>query len=273
MNPSPQQPPAPLAVAVSPHLDDAAFSVGGLLARLVGEGWHVRVVTALTATVADPTGFALACQTDKGIGPDVDYMALRREEDLAAMASLGVEDVVHLLLPEAPHRGYASAAELFAGPRDDDGLVEELVPALAPHLAGAHLVLAPQALGSHVDHVLVGRAVLRLAEAGEPADAQRLWWRDSPYVIRDPAAASPLDLRGGADEQGGLGEQGVDVSSVLGRKVGACQAYASQLGFQFGGPEGCADAVSALAGSDAQRRGVVGGAAEVLLGTAPVPLA
>ncbi len=257
-----------LAVAVSPHLDDAAFSVGGLLARLADDGWHVRVVTALTATVAGPAGFALACQTDKGLGPEVDYMALRRGEDVAAMGHLGVEDVVHLPLPEAPHRGYDSAGELFAGVRDDDDLVDRLVPALAPHLAGADLVLAPQALGQHVDHVLVARAVLGLAAtavSGSAEDAVWAWWRDSPYVIRDPAAASPLDL------PDGLAEQGVDVSEVVAAKVRSCQAYASQLGFQFGGPDGCADAVRALAVSDAGRTGAAGEAAEVLLAAAPLP--
>lgn len=259
-----------LAVAVSPHLDDAAFSVGGLLTRLVGAAWHVRVVTALTASVADPKGFALACQTDKGIDPDVDYMALRRAEDLAAMAYLGVEDVVHLPLPEAPHRGYDSAAALFAGPREDDHLVDRLVPVLAPQLAGADLVLAPQALGSHVDHVLVARAVLQLAGAagadgGDGGDhVDRFWWRDSPYVVRDPAAASPLALRGA------LSEQVVDVSAVLEDKVRACQAYPTQLGFQFGGPDGCAGAVTALARSEAARSGATADAAEVLLGLRPL---
>lgn len=257
-----------LAVAVSPHLDDAAFSAGGLLARLVDDGWHVRVITALTATVADPAGFALACQTDKRIDAGVDYMALRRDEDQGAMGHLGVEDVVHLPLPEAPHRGYDSAAELFAGPREGDDLVDRLVPALAPHLAGADLVMAPQALGRHVDHLLVSRAVLRLAATAVSESAENarwVWWRDSPYVVRDPAASTPLDL------PGALVEQSVDVVAVLERKISACQAYASQLGFQFGGPDGCAEAVGALARSEAERRGVPGGAAEVLLGSHPLP--
>ena len=38
----------------------------------------VTVVTCFTRSVPDPQGFALACQLDKGLGPEVDYMALRR---------------------------------------------------------------------------------------------------------------------------------------------------------------------------------------------------
>ena len=78
----------PTALALSPHLDDAAFSCGGTLARLAGAGWRVVVATAFTATVPEPSGFALACQLDKGLAPEVDYMALRRDEDAAAMRAL-----------------------------------------------------------------------------------------------------------------------------------------------------------------------------------------
>ena len=85
----------PRVVAVSPHLDDAAFSAGALLAGLAAAGADVCVVTVFTASVPEPRGFALACQTDKGIAPEVDYMALRRAEDDAAVAALGAP--VHLL--------------------------------------------------------------------------------------------------------------------------------------------------------------------------------
>src|SRR4051794_17082837 len=102
----------PIALAVSPHLDDVAFSCGGTLGVLRRAGWSVRVVTVFTATVLPLSEFALACQLDKDLGPDVDYMALRRREDAQAMACLDVDRVEHLDLPEAPHRGYTSAADL-----------------------------------------------------------------------------------------------------------------------------------------------------------------
>ena len=84
----------PTALALSPHLDDAAFSCGGLLASLAREGWHVVMATLFTASVADPTGFALACQLDKGLPAEVDYMALRRAEDVRAAAEAGLSHAV-----------------------------------------------------------------------------------------------------------------------------------------------------------------------------------
>lgn len=225
------------ALFLSPHLDDVAFSCGGLVARLADEGWRTVIATAFTATVLPATGFALACQTDKGLAADVDYMALRREEDARAAGILGAE-ARWLDLPEAPHRGYESAAALFGELREDDaahaavaGHVEALVRELDPEL-----VLAPQGLGRHVDHRQVVRAVL----ASVPAD--RLgFFRDTPYVIRDPRAEPDALLVVALDELE------VPVLGALERKIGASCAYASQVGFQFGGPEAAATALTALA--------------------------
>jgi len=94
-------------LAVSPHLDDAVFSVGGTLAALTDAGHDVTVLTCFTGSVPDPTGFALACQLDKGLAADVDYMALRRAEDDTATALLGASNA-HLGLLEAPHPAPAS---------------------------------------------------------------------------------------------------------------------------------------------------------------------
>ncbi len=215
-------------VAVSPHLDDAAFSVGGTLAALADAGHEVTVVTCFTASVPDPTGFALACQLDKGLPADVDYMALRRDEDAAAMAVLGATPV-HLDLPEAPHRGYTGAPDLFAGVHDGDEVWRSVRDLLAA--VPGDLWLAPQALGSHVDHLQVLRAV---AGTGRPV----LWWRDSPYVLRDPGARPGPDLPGGLTD--------LELPQDLDRRADACARYATQLGFQFGGPERMRAALAGL---------------------------
>ena len=228
-----------LALALSPHLDDAAFSCGGTLARLAGAGWRVVVATAFTASVPDPRGFALACQTDKGLGPEVDYMALRRAEDAAAVAALGAEPV-WMSFREAPHRGYADAPALFAGPRPEDDIVGTLAPALGALIVARapDLVLAPQAIGGHADHIQLVRALDRLA-TGVPV----LWWRDFPYVTREAAPREPW-----RDRMAALDAVDVALSPEEdAAKYRACAAYASQLGFQFGGREGLDRALAAAA--------------------------
>lgn len=200
-------------VAVSPHLDDAAFSVGGTLAALVDAGHDVTVVTCFTASVPDPTGFALACQTDKGIGPEVDYLALRRAEDAAAMRALGVRHV-HLPRPEAPHRGYDGPAALFAGVRPDDVVdLRELGD------LDADVWFAPQGLGGHVDHLHVVAAVAALRRP-------TAWWRDAPYVLRQPDAPPSPALPEGL--------RPLRLPALPERRLDACACYATQLPYQFG---------------------------------------
>ncbi len=217
------------ALALSPHLDDAAFSCGGTLALLVSRGWRVVPATLFTRSMPDPQGFALACQLDKGLDATVDYMALRRAEDVAACRALGLGEPVHIPLPEAPHRGYHSAMALFGGvlPEDDVG------PSLAAAIRGLvddhepDLILAPQAIGGHVDHVQV---VLALGDVAVPT----LWWRDFPYAARGGAPLEPFGER-----MEDLPEHRILLDREARRaKETGCLAFASQLGFQFGGPEG-----------------------------------
>jgi LmbE family N-acetylglucosaminyl deacetylase len=223
--------PLPTALALSPHLDDAAFSCGGTLNRLAANGWRVVMATVFAASVPDPQGFALACQLDKGLGPEIDYMALRRAEDVEAARHLAIAPPVHLPFREAPHRGYGSAPELFGAPRADDAVAADLAPALADLIAATapDLLLAPQAIGGHVDHVRMVEA-LRGLGLGLPV----LWWRDFPYTVRTAEPKQPLahlfaDL---PEIAVALDPQGAEA------KLQACAAYASQIGFQFGGPAG-----------------------------------
>ena len=224
------------ALALSPHLDDAAFSCGGTLARLARMGWEVTIATVFTRSVPSPTGFALACQLDKGLPADVDYMALRREEDAVACAALGARPL-WLDFAEAPHRGYADTSALFAPPKPEDDALVPLCGMLGDLVAAApDLILAPQAIGGHVDHVLVALALRLVLPAAAPPV---LWWTDFPYAMRPGThPAQPF-----ADEMATLPERTVTGDAAA--RLAACSAYATQLGFQFGGAAGLAMALRA----------------------------
>lgn len=243
------------AVAVSPHLDDAVFSCGATLAGLAAGGWEVVLVTVFTQSVPDPHGFALACQTDKGIAPDVDYMALRRDEDRAAAAVLGLSGVVHLPLPEAPHRGYESAEQLFTPVRPTDRAPAQVAAALGPVLDGLdpERIFAPLGIGGHVDHRVVEEALSWLAH---PAPVVR--WRDTPYALRETGAGKLPD------------ETGIPIAALLERKLDACAAYTTQLGFQFGGADAMREQLTAFHAAEGRRLGL-DGPAEGLVEPPPDP--
>lgn len=225
----------PRAVALSPHLDDAAFSCGGTLARLAGAGWEVTVCTAFTLSVPNPAGFALACQLDKGLPPDVDYMAIRRTEDAEACRRLGARPL-WLPFAEAPHRGYGNPGALFGPIGAADGVALPLADALGEVLSPRpDLVLGPQAVGGHVDHVQLVHTLRRVLPEGVPV----LWWTDFPYAARSHShPARPF-----AAAMASLQERAIPGDAAA--RLHACAAYATQVGFQFGDANGLADALAA----------------------------
>ncbi len=233
------------ALLLSPHLDDAAFSCGGTAATLAAAGWNVVVATVFTRSVHPASGFALACQRDKGLDDAVDYMALRREEDEAACRSLGARPVL-LDLPEAPNRGYGSAAALFAAPSADDTVAEPLGVLLAELLAAERpdLLLAPQGCGRHVDHLQLVTALLALPGPLPPLG----FYRDTPYVIRDPDAEPDPRVASAAAVQVVVP---LDQAART-AKQRAVSCYRTQLGFQFGGPAPAAEAIERLMRRDAE---------------------
>ena len=76
------------------------------------------------------------------------------------------------------------------------------------------MVYGPLCLGNHVDHLHVA-AALREVAAGRPM----VWWRDAPYVLRDPGTRPP---------------HARNITDTLERKVAACCAYVTQVPTQFG---------------------------------------
>jgi LmbE family N-acetylglucosaminyl deacetylase len=248
------------ALFLSPHLDDVAFSCGATLARLKARGWTVALVTVFTRSVPRPTGFALACQTDKGIAPEIDYMALRRQEDRNFAALMNVDRLVWADLPEAPHRGYVKKT-LFAPPRVEDRIGPEMRERLVPWMNELRpdVVFAPQALGSHVDHVQLVRMLPELGVEG----ARTLWYRDTPYAVRQP------DARPDATLPGNLTPLAVEVTEHLPRKVAGCNCYRTQVGFQFGGERAVETTLNGFHEREAWSQGRAG-RAEVFLVSRPL---
>ena len=231
---------------LSPHLDDVAFSCGATVAKLARDGRAV-VATMFTASVAAPRGFALACQTDKGLSADVDYMAVRRAEDAEAAAALGAE-AWWLDFPEAPHRGYGSAAELFAGVKLNDDIHESLTDRLEEFWEEVRpdWVFAPLGLGDHADHLQLIHSVCEFVSGDDT-----IWYRDAPYAIRNPAAepSAPVAGRSGF---------ALPIGAHLAAKLDACAAYRTQLAFQFGGEAAMREKLTAFAIDEGRAAGLEG---------------
>ena len=215
-------------VYVAPHLDDAALSCGGQIARLVIEGARVLVVT-ICAGSPSPTAelTPYARHLDQSLRLGADPTARRREEDTRALALLGC-DGLQLDQLDAPYRmaAYGVRHAVFGAPVADDPLgpaATQILARLHAQQPSARLYL-PLGVGSHVDHQVICAAGLALQERG----ADVAWYEDLPYATHPHAVAERLELLPGR-----FVPEVIRIGAVLDRKLRAIAEHRSQLGKLF----------------------------------------
>lgn len=234
-------------IYLSPHLDDAALSCGGAIARFVAAGQPVLVVNVCSGSPppGGPFSSFAALQHERwGLPPD-EAVARRLVEDAAALQILGA-DSLGLGLLDAIYRmpeAYVDDPTLFGPVAAGDTLAAEAGPQLEELVARFPdaIFYAPLGVGDHVDHVAVHAVAARLAGSG----ATVAYYEDFPYAARaQGAVAGRLDQLGGAS---GFGPAVAPIDAVIEPKIAAVAAYASQLGTLFGGREPMARAIAAYA--------------------------
>lgn len=190
-------------LAISPHLDDAALSVGATLADLAAQGADIHVVTMFAGAPTEPlSAVARTFHTNCGLPADASAIALRINEDRAAMNELGARaehcgflDAVYRRAPDGSWLCGHDRAMFDDLPLSRDALLDELSRDINRILAIAapDLVLTCAAVGDHIDHRLI-KAAVRNAVSG--TEMQTLLWEDLPYAInRPPATTTPPPTR------------------------------------------------------------------------------
>ncbi|GAA3372919.1 hypothetical protein GCM10020367_30810 [Streptomyces sannanensis] len=159
---------------LSPHPDDIAWSLGGTVSRLREAGADLVCLTFFNRTRYAPGNPA---HGDSRTATDV----RRIEEDgWGALADVRLE---RCDLGDASLRGYDDATEMGAEPEPE--VLREVAARLRSVIARVRpdAVLAPLAIGGHIDHSAVRRAVAGLAPV---PDAALLWYEDLPYASQNP---------------------------------------------------------------------------------------
>lgn len=234
-------------IYISPHLDDAALSCGGAIARHVADNQRVLVVTVCSGIPpADRPFSPFAQQLHARWNLDADQVVqMRLREDRVALNHLGA-DGYWLAFLDAIYRqpdAYMSDETLFGKVAADDMLRRALFDALhslARHCPGATFY-APLGVGWHVDHQIVYVAAARLAENGVAV----AFYEDFPYV----QVAGALEQRRSYLNGGGFVPKTLDIDATLAWKISAIGAYASQMEILFGGTAAMAQAVTMYAAS------------------------
>jgi LmbE family N-acetylglucosaminyl deacetylase len=210
-------------IYLSPHLDDAVLSCGGLIAQQVASGEEVTVFTVCAgdAPVGELTPYAY--ELHRRWGGAGSPVAARRAEDLVACGRLGAS-VVHYPLGDAIYRRgpagqalYPDAVAIFGALHpDEETRIEELAAGLRSSLPPVAEVYAPLALGGHVDHRLTRRAAERLERS--------IWYyRDLPYDLHDGQPPDGLPVPGAGEMRFPLASEEIDAWTA------AAGEYHSQL--------------------------------------------
>ncbi len=213
-------------IFLSPHLDDIAFSCGGLVWDLANNGHMVEIWTINAGYPPEDGLSPLANKLHLNWGLGLDAVRIRREEDQKACQILGAIpryfsylDCIYRKTP-AGEFYYYSEGHIFGGldPRESN-LIDSLSSQLLGELPEGARVVAPLGIGNHVDHELTRKAASRL---GIPLT----FYADYPYA-REIEGKETLEIMEGSSE---WQFEEFPVSDIgLEKWVLAAQAYRSQI--------------------------------------------
>lgn len=240
-------------IYLSPHPDDAALSCGGAIRTQCMAGHRVLILTVCAGDPGEGPFSELAERFHAAMAPSDQLASARRAEDWAAARLLGCE-MRQLDVPDAIYRHtdgiwmYGSLEALLGLPAPEDtALPVALRDALADVVTAepAPVLIAPLALGGHVDH----RQTRRCAETlGVPL----LYYEEFPYGDPEypglPGMGSAGMHPANAQFLSGVRpfHRAVSVAAME-RKIAAVRAYHTQIPLVFRDTGEVADRLKAYA--------------------------
>ena len=180
-------------IYLSPHLDDAILSAGGLIYEQADSGLPVEIWTVMCGypPAEEVSMFAEEQHQQWGFATAVEAMSARREEDRNAAALTGAQ-VTHFDFLDCIYRRGANDdwlySDIWVQPHTEDAqLPGQIAEAIAMRLNPDDVLVTQLAVGSHVDHVIVRQAAELL---GRPL----LYDIDIPYMLYKPEEFAPKSV-------------------------------------------------------------------------------
>jgi LmbE family N-acetylglucosaminyl deacetylase len=177
-------------IYLSPHLDDAVLSAGGLIYEQTRSGTPVEIWTFMCgfSPYEDVSPFAAAIHSQWGFSSADETTRSRRAEDRNAAAVVGATvrhfDFLDCIYRRKPNGEWLYSEISIPPYPEDEGLPQQIANAIFPHLEPDDVLVAQLSVGSHVDHVLVRQAAELL---GRPL----LYDIDVPYIFYKPQEFAP----------------------------------------------------------------------------------
>lgn len=223
---------------ISPHLDDAVFSAGNLLLRLVSKT-SITLITVFTEGSSFPYTLSAKVFLKKcGYKNALDLFKDRRTEDLAVCGELKAKSV-HLgmvdasfrkknsesygvkfigsLVPELTHVYPIYRLHIVSGKisREDKAVLSEVEAKLRAfsEIKKGGFVFCPIGIGRHVDHIIVRDVCQKLFP-------RLICWEDFPYN---------LEKKKKADDISKISLGLLDISGAGNGKIKLMSFYKSQI--------------------------------------------
>ena len=151
-------------IYLSPHLDDAVLSAGGLIYEQTRSGIPVEIWTFMCGYAPEDavSPFAEAMHQQWGFSSAEETTRSRREEDKNAAAVVGAK-AIHFDFLDCIYRrdqnGDWLYTEISVPPHTEDvAIPRRIAEAVSARLLPDDVLVAQLSVGSHVDHVLVRQA-------------------------------------------------------------------------------------------------------------------
>ena len=217
-------------IYISPHLDDAVLSAGGLIYEQTRAGIPVEIWTCMSGFPPDAEVSSLAQSMHEqwGFASAEETIRLRRLEDDRAASILGAKtfhyDFLDCIYRRSASGDWEYPSGVFDPPHASEAdLPKQITRAISARLHADDVLVCQFAIGSHVDHVIVRRAV-------EGLSLPLFYDCDIPYLFNHPEDFTP--------NTAGKKETVYAVSEAsLGFWQEAVMAYSSQLSMLFESPE------------------------------------
>ncbi len=208
-------------IYLSPHLDDAVLSAGGLIHEQTKSGLPVGIWSFMCGfpDESELTEYAKVLHTAWGTGTAEETTRLRREEDKRAAAIVGAKPV-HFDFLDCIYRrgknGEALYTDIYAPPHEAEAdLPAQIAQTLMARLEPDDVAVCPLGIGSHVDHVIVRKAA-------EMLKRPLVYYADIPYLLKNPQELGP--------KTAGMKESVQPVAEAgLKSWMDAVEAYSSQI--------------------------------------------
>lgn len=171
-------------IYISPHLDDAVFSAGGLIYEQTQMGIPVEIWTIMSGVPdhIELSPFAKKIHHLWGTGTAEETIQIRRAENERAAISIGA-NTRYLNFIDSIYRLGANGQALYANPctslhNEETDLPYQIASEISKRLLPDDILVCPLALGGHIDHVVVRKAV-------DLTEYSPLFMADIPYLLNN----------------------------------------------------------------------------------------